>query len=289
MRPSPFQYHKARDLLEALALLGNLGEDARPLAGGQSLVPMMNLRLARPAHLVDISALPLDSIDIKGRVVRIGALVRHQRYLSDPAIARHLPVLAEAVHSIGHPTIRRHGTLGGSIAHADPTAELPAMCVLHEAEIILNSLEGERRVAAGDFFRGAYVTDVRPGEMIVAVEFPLPARPRNGAFVEFAERRGDFALASAGVLLDCTAGRIDAASVVCCGAMMMPVRLFEIEKALVGAPVDTLDITAAVRPIASALQPISDHVASADFRRALILDVLRRAITTACRRAGEVL
>src|SRR5690606_12683773 len=126
----------------------------------------MNLRLARPQHLVDINGLDLDRIEQRGDVMHVGALVRHQRYFTEPLIPAHFPAFFDAVHWIGHPTIRRHGTLGGAVSHADPTAELPAICVLHDAVIIARSAQEERRIAAADFFVSAYVTALRPGEMV---------------------------------------------------------------------------------------------------------------------------
>ena len=173
MRPAAFQYYKATNLEQALELLAQFGEDGRPLAGGQSLVPMMNLRLARPGHLVDISALPLNGIEVTGSVMRVGALVRHEQYLTDSNIKEHFPAFFEAVHWIGHPTIRRHGTLGGSISHADPTAELPAISLLYDAVMISMSKRGERRIKAADFFAGAFTTTLQPDEMVVDISFPL--------------------------------------------------------------------------------------------------------------------
>jgi carbon-monoxide dehydrogenase medium subunit len=246
MRPASFEYHRAASLDHALDLLEEFGEDGRPIAGGQSLVPMMNFRLARPGHLVDIGRLPLASIELSGNVLRIGALTRHLAYFDDPLIARHFPAFLEAVHYIGHPTIRRNGTLGGSLSHADPTAELPAVAVLHDAEIVIRSKAAERRVKATEFFLSAYVTALEPGEMIVAVEFPLPGANATGSFVELAERRGDFATAAIGVVL----AHVEAG-----------------------------------REFAGSIDPIDDHIASAEFRRATIAELTRRAIDAACARA----
>lgn len=285
MRPAPFEYHRATSVENALELLAEFGEDGRPLAGGQSLVPMMNLRLARPSHLVDINGLPLDGIERVGEVIRIGSLVRHVRYFDDPLVRTHLPALHEAVHSIGHPTIRGRGTLGGSISHADPTAELPAVCVLYDAMIVARSQQAERRIPATEFFLSAFTTALEPGEMVVAVEFPIPAASSAGSFVEFAERRGDFATASIGVALEFSGEHITRAAVVCSGADLIPVRARSVESHLTSRLLRDPDIAEAGRLFAASVEPLSDHITSAAFRRSLIGELTRRAVETACARA----
>lgn len=287
MRPSSFSYHKATDLEHALALLAEFGDDGRPLAGGQSLVPMMNLRLARPLHLVDINGLNLGGIEQRGDVVRIGALVRHRSYGDEPLIAAHFPAFADAVEWIGHPTIRLHGTMGGSVSHADPTAELPAVCMLHDAIIHASSASGERRITAADFFVGAYETSLQPGEMVTAVEFPIPPARSTGAFIELAERRGDFAIASVGVTLDHDGGTITRARIVCSGARFTPIRAPEIEASLVGLPLASPEALQAGRTFAAGLTPNRDHLATVEYRKGLICELTRRAIERACARALE--
>lgn len=285
MRPSPFQYYRASSVEHALELLAEFGEDGRPLAGGQSLVPMMNLRLARPAHLVDINDLPLNRIEMLGPVMRVGALVRHQQYFTDSNIKAHFPAFYEAVHWIGHPTIRRHGSIGGSISHADPTAELPAISVLYDAVIVARSQDGERRINATDFFKGAFMTDLRPGEMVTAVEFPVPPPASTGAFVELGERRGDFATAAAGVAIEFDRQTITKAAVVCSGAELFPIRARQIEQFLAGRPLRDPGAAEAGRILAAAVDPVSDHIAGADYRRNLIGELTRRAIEAACSKA----
>lgn len=288
MRPTPFQYHRAESLDHALALLAEFGEDGRPLGGGQSLVPMMNLRLARPAHLIDINALPLDTVEVAGSTLRLGALVRHRRYFDEPVIRDRFPAFYEAVQWIGHPTIRRHGTLGGSLSHADPTAELPAVSMLYDARIVAMSTQGERRIPASEFFKGAYTTALDPGEMIVAVEFPLPPERSAGNFVEIAERRGDFATVSVGVTIAASRGTISEAALVCAGAGLAPIRATKAEDALAGRPLDAPQAASIGRAFADSVDPVSDHVASADYRRSLIAELTRRTIDTACARAAAL-
>lgn len=287
MRPASFEYHKAADIEDAVRLLAEFGDEGRPIAGGQSLVPMMNLRLARPSHLVDINALALNDIEFEGGIMRIGALVRHERYAQDPRIAEHFPAFMDAVHWIGHPTIRRHGSIGGSLSHADPTAELPAAAVLYDASIIVRSLEGERRVPASEFFESAYVTTLEPGELVVGVEFPIPSRKSTGSFMEIGERRGDFAIASVGATLEHDGDHITKAAIVCCGADLVAIRAPTIEAFLVGQPLASPQAEEAGRTFAAEVEPSSDHVAKAEYKQALIGELTRRAIETACARALE--
>lgn len=197
MKPAPFVYHRPRTVEEAVALLGLPA--SKVLAGGQSLVPLMNFRLSRPRHLVDINWLPgLDGVEWdpdQGRL-RLGALVRHQVLATHPLVRRHLPVLAEAAGHIGHWAIRSRGTLGGSLAHADPAAELPAAMVALGARFCLRSQSGERWVDAGEFFQGLYTTVLAEDELLTAVEVSVDPSARWG-FYEIARRVGDFALAGA--------------------------------------------------------------------------------------------
>lgn len=285
MRPAEFEYHRATSLEHALELLAQHGENGRPIAGGQSLVPMMNFRLARPGHLVDINRLPLNAIEVDGSVLRIGALTRHVAYLDNPVIARHFPAFLDAVHYIGHPTIRQNGSIGGSISHADPTAELPAVSVLYDAEIVVCSTMGERRINAREFFLSAYVTSLGPGEMVVSVEFPIPPAASTGSFIELGERSGDFATASIGIALEYEGGSITKASMVCSGADLFPIRAPEVEEFLVGKPLANPCGAEAGQIFAGSIDPADDHVASADYRRSLIGELTRRAIETACSRA----
>jgi carbon-monoxide dehydrogenase medium subunit len=285
MRPVSFEYHRATSVDHALLLLAEFGEDGRPLAGGQSLVPMMNLRLARPAHLVDINDLPLDWIEAGGSTMRIGALMRHQRYFTEPIIRERFAAFHEAVHWIGHPTIRLHGSFGGSLSHADPTAELPAVALLYDAVIVAASRAGERRIPAADFFQGAYVTDLRPGEMVVAAEFPIPPAASAGSFLEIGERRGDFATASVGVTIEFADGAIAKAAVVCSGGALTPVRAPETESFLVDRPLTDPGAAEAGQMFAAAVDPPNDHIASADYRRGLIAELTKRALESACGKA----
>jgi carbon-monoxide dehydrogenase medium subunit len=286
MRPVSFDYHRPESLERALELLAELGEDARPLAGGYSLVPMMNLRLARPRHLIDINGLELDRIERNGDVVRLGSLVRHAELLRDPVIAQRLPQFSEAAAHIAHPTIRNRGTLGGSLAHADPTAELSLMALLHDAVVMAASRQGERRIAAGAFFKGAFETALKEGEVVVGLEVPVPAPGSGGAFCELSERHGDFAIVAVGAIITAQDGRIAAAKIACAGVASVPLRGASLEQAVLGRsladPVAEEDILS----FAASFDAPSDIRASSAYRTHLLTELTRRAVARACARAG---
>lgn len=205
MKPPPFTYHRPRELPEALDLLSRVGGEGKVLAGGQSLLPMLSMRLAAPRNLVDINALPgLDSVDVGPDGVRVGALVRHAALERHDAAAAAVPVLRQALRHVAHATIRNRGTSVGSIVHADPSAELPAVLTLLGGRVVAASIRGEREVAASDLFAGPLETTLAPDELVVAAVVPrLPARTGT-AVVEVARRHGDYALCGvvAAVTLD---------------------------------------------------------------------------------------
>jgi carbon-monoxide dehydrogenase medium subunit len=196
LKAAPFAYVKAAALDQVLDLLVRHGDEARLLAGGQSLIPSLNLRLAAPALLIDINGLDeLAGIAVADGTLRIGALTRHRAIEQSGEIARHAPLLAQAMPFVAHPAIRNRGTLGGSIALADPAAELPACALALDARIELRGPAGPRAVAASAFFRGLYETDLRPDEVVTAISIPTPGLGRRSAFAELARRHGDYALA----------------------------------------------------------------------------------------------
>jgi carbon-monoxide dehydrogenase medium subunit len=203
MKAPAFDYVRAASVPDACALLGKHGPDARLLAGGQSLLPAMNLRLASPAVLIDIGRVTgLAGIEVRGNVLRIGALARHETLLRDATVARHVPLLTEALRHVAHPAIRARGTIGGNLAHADPASELPACMLALDAVIEVESLQGPRRIVAEGFFTGLFQTALEADEMLTAIEIPLPAAPFF--FQEIARRSGDYAivgLAAAGTRL----------------------------------------------------------------------------------------
>jgi carbon-monoxide dehydrogenase medium subunit len=200
LKASRFAYARPASIAEALALLEKHGDDARVLAGGQSLVPMLNFRLAAPKVLVDINRVAaLAGIEVAKNRVRIGALARHVELERSADIARHLPLVAAAMPHIAHPAIRNRGTFGGSCALGDPAAELPACALALGATFVVAGKKGERRIAAGDFFKGLYATALKAGELLVAAEFPLPKPGYASAFGELARRHGDYAMVGVAV------------------------------------------------------------------------------------------
>lgn len=195
MKAPSFGYVKARELGQVFDLLDAHGDDARILAGGQSLIPSLNLRLSRPAVLIDINAIAdLQGIRETADRVIVGALTRHVALETSPVIARHVPLVAQAMPQIAHPAIRNRGTIGGSLAFADPAAELPACALALEAIFILRNRSSERRVPASGFFHGLFETDLRPGEVLAAIEFPKATARHRVAFAELARRHGDYAM-----------------------------------------------------------------------------------------------
>jgi len=194
LKAAAFAYVKPKSLDEALGILAAHGEGARVLAGGQSLIPSLNMRLSAPDVLVDISALPLREISLEQGVLRLGALVTHAQIERSTQVAKHAPLLAEAVRHIAHPAIRNRGTLGGSLALADPAAEYPACLLALDATIFLCSKSGERSVKASHFFKGLFETELRKGEMVTAVEIPAQLDNERSAFLELARRLGDYAI-----------------------------------------------------------------------------------------------
>jgi len=281
VRPAPFEYHRPESLDEAVGLLAALGEDVRPLAGGYSLVPMMNLRLVRPEHLVDINPLGLDHMARDNAVVRLGGLVRHSRYAADAMLRETLPLFAAVSEHIAHPVIRRRGTLGGSLAHADPTAELALLAVLYDAVIHAKSADGERAIPAAEFFKGAFTTALQQGELVVELEVPVPPAGSGHAFFEFSERKGDFAIIAVAAIIRVAEGRIAEARIACAGALSAPIRDANVEAFLVGRSLKRPDAREAGRMFAAAHEPMSDIRATSSYRRHLIAELVRRAVETA--------
>lgn len=289
MKPAPFDYVAPRSLDEVLEVLAERRDDAKVLAGGQSLIPLLNFRLAQPALLVDVNRLPgLDGVAVASDgELRLGALARQGRLERDPNVAERAPLLAAALPHVAHPQIRNRGTLGGSLAHADPAAELPAVALALDARLRLARRGGERWVAARDFFRGLFATALEPGELLVEVALPPPP-PRSGfAFLEVARRHGDYALAgvAAAVTLD-ERGACRRARLVLLAVGDAPVDAGVAAAALAGGPLDVERIAEAARHAAeSEIDPVGDIHASADFKRHLIRVLAARALAAARLRA----
>jgi len=286
MKPPRFDYLLPHTLDEALGLLAQHGEEAKVLAGGQSLVPLLNFRLVRPAHLVDLNDIPgLDGIRVEQGRLAIGAMTRQRAVETSSVVRERCPLLAEAMPQIGHVQIRNRGTIGGSLAHADPAGELPAVVAALDGELVLRSRRGERRLAPHDFFVGYLTTAAAPDELLVEARVPVTP-PRTGtAFMEVSRRHGDFALVgvAASITVD-TGGVCTACAIALTGVGPTPVVVREASRALVGVK-PTVDALADIgRRVASALTPDSDLHASAEYRQHLAGVLTRRALARALER-----
>lgn len=289
MKPAAFEYVRARTVVDAIAALAAYDGEAKILAGGQSLVPMMNFRLLAPAALVDINGIPgLDLIEETAEGgLRIGALVRHHRLMTAPAVRARFPILAEAMRHVAHVAIRNRGTIGGSLSHADPSAELPMMAVLLDARLRVVGSNGMREISAGDFFQSALATALANDEILT--EIVLPPRACTGwAFHEFAQRAGDFALAAAGVTLGARNGRAAEVSLAVAGVGDIPLRMAAAEVVIDGHPVDAQRIAAAVAAVRAAVTPRNDLHGSSEYRRHLVGGLVGRALEDAWRRTQNL-
>ena len=289
MKPAPFEYFRPRSLDEALSLLAEHGSDAKPLAGGQSLIPAMNFRLATPSVLVDLNELgELSHIsDVDGEI-RIGGMVRQRVVERSALVAQRAPLLAETMPHIAHPAIRNRGTIGGSLAHADPAAELPAVMLALKATLVVKSTSETREIPSGDFFVGLFSTSVQTGELLTEIRIP-PQGPRCGyAFQEISRRHGDFALVgvAAAVQLD-SKGRCEDARVALLSVGDRPTLAEQAAKALLGQVPSKESIRAAADAAAARdIDPSSDIHASARYRRQLANVLTRRVLERAFERAA---
>ena len=283
MKPAPFSYHRTRSVPETVAMLAELGDGAKILAGGQSLVPMMNFRLARPSALVDVTRIPgLEYLRAGPDGLRIGALTRHRtvELCRDPAVLDGFGVLPRSARWIGHYPIRARGTFGGSIAHADPAAEWCLLAVLLDANVVLAGPSGVRTVPASEFFDGFYTTSAEPDEMVTELHFPRPAR--HATLTEFAQRQGDFAVAAAAVSVDLREAApqtCHAVRVVLGGVGPLP---FVVDTAdLAGQPAAAATWRAAGELAAAQIDPPADGHGSAAYRKKLAATLVERALMDA--------
>lgn len=245
---------------EALETFAKSGEDANYIAGGQSLVPALALRLQAPEVLIDIAHIEsLRGVVLQGEWLRIGALTRHCEAMTDPLIARHAPLFREAAPHVAHPAIRNKGTLGGSISHSDPASEFPAMALAMGAELEIANRDGIRRVAADDFFVDLFQTAIEPGELLVAIHVPIVRSGHRWAFHELARRRGDFALVGAGILAEFKDDLIENIRIVFFAVGNTPVRVRQAEEVLIGRRLNEEAIIAAQAVVSDGLAPPADE------------------------------
>lgn len=288
MKNPPFNYHRPASLDEALALLGEHGDEAKVLAGGQSLLPVMALRLGRPEHIVDINHIPgLDAITVTPNGVSVGALVRHATAERSSDLASAAPLVYSAMPYIGHRAIRSQGTVCGSIAHADPAAEMPAVCLATGATMVAASADGVREIPAAEFGEGYLTTSLRPTEILTEVRFPAWPPSASGAVVEVARRHGDYALVGLVCMVDAPGGTIATAALSFFGVDNKPVRITDAEAVLGGTAVgDAAAAAEAAAIVSETINPGADVHATSNYRRHLAGVLTRQALAQAASNQG---
>lgn len=282
MKPPPFEYLRPDSVAEAVAALARHGGKAKLLAGGQSLMPMLNFRLLAPAVLVDINRVAgIEGIEETAGGLRLGALARHRAVETSALVTDRFPIIPAVMAHVGHLAIRNRGTIAGSLCHADPAAEWPLLALLLEAQIAVTGATGAREIPAADFFASALETSLAEDEMVTAVHLPALAAGHRWGFQEVARRGGDFALAAAGALLEIDGGRIATARIALTGAGGTPIRATAAEEVLAGQEPGPELFAAAAEAAREAAAPDSDLHASADYRRHLIGVLSKRALEQA--------
>jgi CO/xanthine dehydrogenase FAD-binding subunit len=283
VKPRPFVYESPQSEEEALTLLAEHGDDAKILAGGQSLIPLLNLRLASPSVLVDVNRIAsLDRVERRHGRLWIGATARQRHVETSPLAQREAPLLVAALHWVAHTQIRNRGTVGGSVSHADPAAELPVAMACLDAVMHVRGPRGARAVAARDFFHGFLTTALESDEMLVGIEVPAQPQRCGAAFVEFARRRGDFAIGGAAARVWLSAdGRCAGAALALLGASDAPVRATDAEAVLVGRRIDADAVADVSARVATTINPTGTASAGAEYRRSLIAKLAGQAVTDA--------
>jgi aerobic carbon-monoxide dehydrogenase medium subunit len=282
MKPAPFDYVAPATISDAIQALAEAGGGATLIAGGQTLMPLLALRMSQPFILVDINRTHgMTGITHSADGTRIGAATRQADLLTDPELARLQPVLVQAVGHIGHHQTRNRGTIGGSIALGEPAAELPATAVALGAELEVHSLRGERRIRADEFYLGPFMTTLEPDELVTAVHFPPSPAGMVAVFSELARRPGDFALVGLVGALGIVGGKIAGAGLAWFGMGPTPVKARKAEEALVGQALDAIDVAQVAELAISETEPFDDHHATADYRRSVGAKIFARALTEA--------
>lgn len=282
MKSALFDYVKPKTITQAIALMQEHGDDARILAGGQTLIATLNMRLSDPSLIIDITGLEaLKGIRLQGEHIRIGALVTHTEIEYDDLIKKHVPLLTTAAPYIAHRAIRNRGTWGGSIAYADPAAEWPTCLLALNGKIIVQGPEGERRMSADDFFIGLYMTALEPDEIIIACEIPIAQTNHWFAFEELARRHGDYAIVGMAAVGDQVGQALNNLRVVLLGVDTTPIRAFKTENMLEGKPLDESLIEVAVQCLRDEIDPLPDLTNTPETKRHLATVLLKRLLATA--------
>ncbi len=287
MKPAPFDYAKPSSVEEVFDLLDRYRDEARLLAGGQSLMPSLNLRLSAPAILIDITGLDaLRGIVVGDGVLRIGALTTYAELKASVEVARAAPMLSHAISWIAHPAIRNRGTIGGSLAQADPAAEMPACMLALDARLEIAAKGGRRRIAAADFFRGLFETDLKPGEILTAIEVPVIRADYRSGFSEFARRSGDFAMSGVAAHARFDGEVLSDVRLAYCGVDTRPVRARVAERVLEGRPFGNAALAEAKTALARDLDPPDDLQASGQMKLHLSQVLVGRVLTAMAKADG---
>jgi len=287
MIPGPFAYHRPTSVKDAVSLLGSLGEDARAIAGGHSLIPMMKLRLASPAHLIDLSGVAdLKGIREDGRDIVIGAMTTQHELVGSELLANEIPILRETSLQIADPQVRYVGTVGGNVANGDPGNDMPAVMMCLNATYHAVGKTGERRIAAREFYQGAYLTVLKPGELVTAIRIPVPVAGHGYAYEKLKRKIGDYATAAAAVVLTLNGGKVATCSVGLTNVAETPLWAEEAGKILTGSALDAATVKKAVAAAEAITSPASDGRGPAAYRTKMAGVMLTRALARAKERTG---
>jgi aerobic carbon-monoxide dehydrogenase medium subunit len=285
--PGAFAYHRPKSVKEAVAMLADLGEDARPLAGGHSLIPMMKLRLASPSHLVDLGGIgELRGIRADGGDIVIGAMTTQHELIADATLAARLPILRETALVIADPQVRYVGTLGGNVANGDPGNDMPAVMLCLGATFHVAGKGGERKIAAREFYEGAYMTALEPGEMVTAIRIPAPPQGHGAAYEKLKRKIGDYATAAAAVILTQSAGRVATCSIALTNVAETPLWAEDAAKIVIGSALDAATVKKAAAAAEAIASPASDNRGPAAYRKKMAGVMVARALARAKSRAA---
>ncbi|MBA2961702.1 MULTISPECIES: FAD binding domain-containing protein [Ramlibacter] len=288
MFPAGFDYHAPNSLAEAVQLMGNLGPDAKVLAGGHSLLPMMKLRFAQPSHLVDLRRIAeLRGIRQVGDEIHIGAMTTEHELLHSPLLADKVPLLVEGAGWIADPQVRYKGTIGGDISHGDPGNDHPALMLALDASFVLRGAQGERTVKADGFFLGVYSTQLEPGEILTQVRVPIPAPGTGWSYQKLKRKTGDFATAAAAVLLQMKGGNVATVSIALTNAGPTALKASGAEASLLGKPLDEAALDEAARQAMAICEPTPDLRGDVAYKVAMAGEMTRRALQAAHARTGQ--
>jgi carbon-monoxide dehydrogenase medium subunit len=285
---APFEYHAPRTLPEALRLLGDLGDDAKLLAGGHSLLPMMKLRFAEPSHLIDLGKIPeLRGITQVGNEIHIGAMTTEHEIVNSALLAEKVPLLVEGARLIADPQVRYKGTIGGDISHGDPGNDHPALMLALDAVFVLTGPKGQRTVKADGYFLGLYSTQLEAGEILTQIRVPVPAAGSGTSYQKLKRKTGDFATAATAVVMQCKGNTVARVSIALTNVAATALRAREAEAALVGKAVNDATLNEAARLAMSICEPMQDLRGDAEYKRAMCGEMTRRALQTAYERAAK--